>query len=62
MWTKGLVVGSLRATLITRIVALATLAIETNSIDLDLPLDIMFVEPDEPLPEVCRAGVQLFGR
>lgn len=45
-----------------RLVALTTLALKTNSIDLDLPLDIMFAEPDAPLPEVFRAGIQFFGR
>lgn len=39
-----------------RLVALATLALKTDSIDLALPLDILFVEPDEPLPGICHAG------
>jgi len=44
-----------------RLVALATLALKTDSIDLALPLDILFVEPDEPLPEICHAGIQFYG-
>ena len=44
-----------------RLVALATLALKTDSIDLALPLDILFVEPDEPLPGICHAGIQLYG-
>jgi len=45
-----------------RLLQLATLALRTNSTDLDLPLDMLFVEPDAPLPEVCHAGIQFFGR
>lgn len=45
-----------------RLLQLATLALRANSIDLDLPLDMLFVEPDVPLPEVCNAGIQFFGR
>jgi len=44
-----------------RLVALATLALKTDSIDLALLLDILFVEPDELLPEICHAGIQLCG-
>lgn len=45
-----------------RLLQLATLALRTNPIDLALPLDMLFVEPDTPLPEVCHAGIQFFGR
>lgn len=44
-----------------RLLQLATLALRTNSTDLDLPLDIVFVEPEAPLPEVCHAGIQFYG-
>lgn len=45
-----------------RLLQLATLALKTNPVDLALPLDMLFVEPDAPLPEICHAGVQFFGR
>lgn len=45
-----------------RLLQLATLALRTNAADLDLPLDMLFVEPDASLPEVCHAGIQFFGR
>lgn len=44
-----------------RLVALATLALKTDSIDLALPLDILFVEPDEPVPGICHTGIQVYG-
>ena len=44
-----------------RLVALATLALKTDAIALALPLDILFVGPDEPLPTICHAGIQLYG-
>jgi hypothetical protein len=45
-----------------RLLQLATLALKTHSTDLDLPLSIFFVAPDAPLPEVCHAGIQFYGR
>lgn len=45
-----------------RLLQLATLALKSNSTELDLPLDLTFLEPDAPLPEVCHAGIQFFGR
>jgi hypothetical protein len=45
-----------------RLLQLATLALKTQSTDPDLPLSMLFVAPDAPLPEVCHAGIQFFGR
>jgi hypothetical protein len=45
-----------------RLLQLATLALKAHSTDLDLPLRILFTAPDAPLPKVCHAGIQFFGR
>lgn len=45
-----------------RLLQLVTLALKTHSTDLELPLSISFAEPGTPLPEICHAGVQFFGR
>jgi hypothetical protein len=45
-----------------RLLQLATLTLKTHSTTLDLPLNILFVAPDAPLPEVCHGGIQFFGR
>jgi hypothetical protein len=45
-----------------RLLQLVALALKTHSTNLELPLSLLFVAPDAPLPEVCHAGIQLFGR
>lgn len=44
-----------------RILQLATLAFKTEALQLDLPLSMRFLAPNEPLDEICHNGVQIFG-
>ena len=44
-----------------RLLQLCTLALKEESPSLALPLSVGFSSPDEPLPDVCHKGVQLYG-
>lgn len=44
-----------------RLLQLATLEVTANSAELNLPLDLTFLEPEEPFPELYRKGIQFFG-
>jgi hypothetical protein len=47
---------------LAKLLQVVTLALKTHSTDLEFPLSMSFVEPETPLPEICHAGVQFFGR
>jgi len=44
-----------------RIVHLTALKLGALSPDLSLPVTVSCVRPDEPLPEICHAGIQFYG-
>ncbi|MBT2145547.1 enhanced serine sensitivity protein SseB C-terminal domain-containing protein [Rhodanobacter sp. LX-100] len=44
-----------------RLLQLATLAIKSEALQLDLPLSMRFLAPDVPFDELCNSGVQVFG-
>lgn len=44
-----------------RLLQLSALALKTETPDINLPLDIQFLAPDEPRDDLCSGGVQIFG-
>lgn len=44
-----------------RLVQLIALALKNGALELALPLDIRFLNPDEPFDEICHRSVQFFG-
>lgn len=44
-----------------RLLQLVTLAFKSQTLELDLPLDIKFLAPDEPPDVLCNGGVQIYG-